>query len=86
MNCLEAGVPVLVEKPLAMDVEEARKMAEKAREKNLLLQVDFHKRFDPYHIDLKMMVESGQLGKIQYGYCWMTQSIICEYIPRVKSL
>ena len=71
MDCLEAGLPVLVEKPLATEVNEAKDMARRAREKNLLLQVDFHKRFDPYHIDLKMRIERGELGKIEYGYFWM---------------
>jgi predicted dehydrogenase len=71
MDCLAAGLPVLVEKPLATDVAEARGMAEMAEEKGLLLQVDFHKRFAPYHIDLKLRAEDGELGKIQYGYCWM---------------
>ena len=71
MDCLEAGLPVLVEKPLATNVEEAKRMAETAAGKNLLLQVDFHKRFDPYHIDLKLRIEEGELGTVQYGYCWM---------------
>ena len=71
MDCLEAGLPVLVEKPFATEVPQARQMAALAREKGLLLQVDFHKRFDPYHIDLKLRLQDGQLGMIQYGYCWM---------------
>lgn len=71
MDCLEAGLPVLVEKPFATDVGQARQMAAKARERGLLVQVDFHKRFDPYHIDLKLRIQEGELGKIQYGYCWM---------------
>lgn len=71
MDCLEAELPVLVEKPMATDVEEAKGMARKAREKKLLLQTDFHKRFDPYHIDLKLRIEQGELGQIQYGTCWM---------------
>jgi predicted dehydrogenase len=71
MESLKAGLPVLVEKPLATDVAEAKEMAQLARAKRLLLQIDFHKRFDPYHLDLKMRIEDGELGKIQYGYCWM---------------
>lgn len=71
MDALRAGLQVLVEKPLATDISEAREMASLAKEKDLLLQVDFHKRFDPYHIDLKSRIERGELGRLQYGYCWM---------------
>ncbi len=71
MACLAAGKNVFVEKPLSTDIAEAVEMAEEAEKKNLLLQVDFHKRFDPYHIDLKLRIRDGELGNIQYGYCWM---------------
>jgi predicted dehydrogenase len=71
MDCLDEGLAVLVEKPFATDVDEAVAMARKARDKGLLCQVDFHKRFDPYHIDLKLRIEAGELGTVQYGYCWM---------------
>lgn len=71
MDCLKAGIPVLVEKPLSTSLEEARGMAKAAREKGVLLQVDFHKRFDPYHIDLKLRIQEGSLGQVQYGYFWM---------------
>lgn len=71
MDCLAAGLPTLVEKPFATDLTQAKEMARKAREQDIFLQVDFHKRFDPYHIDLKMRIEDGELGTIQYGYCWM---------------
>ena len=59
MDALDAGKAVLVEKPLTTDVEEAKAIVQKVKEKELLLQVDFHKRFDPYHIDLKMRIEAG---------------------------
>ena len=71
MDCLDKGLAVLVEKPFATRVDEAEAMAAKARKKGLLCQVDFHKRFDPYHIDLKLRIEAGELGTVQYGYCWM---------------
>lgn len=71
MECLRRGIPVLVEKPLSTSLQESMEMAEAAKTRNLLLQVDFHKRFDPYHIDLKLRIQDGSLGDIQYGYCWM---------------
>lgn len=71
MACLDAGRHVFVEKPLSTDIAEAKAMADKAERLGLLLQVDFHKRFDPYHIDLKLRIRDGELGALQYGYCWM---------------
>ena len=71
MDALKANLAVLVEKPFATEVGQAKEMAHLARSKKLLLQVDFHKRFDPYHLDLKMRIQEGELGTIEYGYSWM---------------
>lgn len=71
LDALEEGAHVLVEKPMDLTVEGAVEMAEKARKKELLLQVDFHKRYDPYHVELKRAIEEGKLGQVQYGYSWM---------------
>ena len=46
-NCLEAGVHVLVEKPIAETVEQGRRLAEQARERGLVLQVGHIERFNP---------------------------------------
>ncbi|OIB57182.1 Gfo/Idh/MocA family protein [Natrialba sp. SSL1] len=46
-TCLDAGVHVLVEKPIAQTVEEGRALAEQAREAGLVLQVGHIERFNP---------------------------------------
>jgi predicted dehydrogenase len=46
-ECLEAGVHVLVEKPLARTLEEADALVAIAREKGLVLQVGHLQRFNP---------------------------------------
>ena len=45
--CLEAGVHVLVEKPLARTLAEADAMLERARARSLVLQVGHLQRFNP---------------------------------------
>jgi predicted dehydrogenase len=40
-----------------------------------MLYVDFHKRFDPAHMQLKNDIRNGRLGKIQYGYAHMEDKI-----------
>ncbi|RQG97154.1 Gfo/Idh/MocA family protein [Natrarchaeobius chitinivorans] len=46
-RCLESGVHVLVEKPIAETVEQGRKMATLARTAGLVLQVGHIERFNP---------------------------------------
>ncbi|ELZ07869.1 Gfo/Idh/MocA family protein [Natrialba aegyptia] len=46
-TCLDAGVHVLVEKPIARTVEEGRALAEQARDAGLVLQVGHIERFNP---------------------------------------
>ena len=45
--CLEAGIDVLVEKPIAETVGQARELAAHARERDLVLQVGHVERFNP---------------------------------------
>ncbi|MCL4297533.1 MAG: Gfo/Idh/MocA family oxidoreductase [Anaerolineae bacterium] len=61
---LEAGVHVLVEKPMAMNAAEAGTMLEASRKSGALLMVAHCWRFDPEVLWLKEQVDRGHLGKI----------------------
>ena len=69
------GKHIFIEKPLDVTVAGCNEIIEATSESNLLLQVDFHKRFDPPHKMLKHKIEMGKLGEIQYGHMWMEDSI-----------
>lgn len=75
IDSLKAGCHVLVEKPMDVSVEGCHAMIQVAQERSKLLQVDFHKRFDPYHIALKEAVEQGTIGEPLYGYACMEDRI-----------
>jgi len=72
---LEAGKHVLVEKPLDVTVEGCEEILQAGRKAGRLVQVDFHKRYDPYHLELERIVQSGELGEIEYGYAHMEDRI-----------
>ncbi len=74
------GIHMLVQKPLDVNLKGARIMVEAAKKNNLMLYVDFHKRFDPGCIQLKEDIKNGKLGKIQYGYVWVEDKI---FVPSV---
>jgi len=49
---LEAGVHVIAEKPLCLDLGEADRIIGLAAEKGLIVGVDMHKRYDPDHLKI----------------------------------
>jgi len=64
---LEAGVHVIVEKPIAVNAKEGARMTAAARKAKRLLMVAFNQRWSPGAQYLKRAVESGALGDIYYG-------------------
>ena len=61
---LEAGVHVMVEKPMAMNAAEAETMLSASRKSGALLMVAHCWRFDQEVLWLRQQVELGRLGKI----------------------
>ncbi|MDQ3932900.1 MAG: Gfo/Idh/MocA family oxidoreductase [Actinomycetota bacterium] len=66
LACLEAGKHVLVEKPLAPTVSDARKLVEVANERGLVLMCDHTYCYTPAVRGIREMVFGGVLGDIQY--------------------
>ena len=75
VDAAAAGKHVLVEKPLDVTVEGAEALVKAARDAGVLLQVDFHKRYDPDHQTIEGRVRSGDLGDILYGSVHMEDRI-----------
>lgn len=61
---LKAGKHVLVEKPMAMNLDEAQEMIQLAEQAGLQLAVISQRRFEQHYSKAKQMIESGHLGKI----------------------
>lgn len=79
LNALLRGLHVLVEKPLDTNSIGSYEMMNIAKEKELILQIDFHKRYDPYHIEIRDLVNKNKFGDFLYGYCYMEDQIV---VPR----
>jgi myo-inositol 2-dehydrogenase / D-chiro-inositol 1-dehydrogenase len=64
LACLQAGKPVLSEKPLATTVEDAVRVLEaEVALKQRLVSVGYMRRFDPQHMAVKTTVAEGALGR-----------------------
>jgi myo-inositol 2-dehydrogenase / D-chiro-inositol 1-dehydrogenase len=70
LACLDAGKPVLCEKPLAATVEGCHRVVEhEARIGRRLVQVGFMRRFDPSYVDMKRVLDSGEIGRPLLAHC-----------------
>ncbi len=75
MYALKAGCHVLGEKPMAMNVAEAKEMAETARKLKRTLMINFSYRFKPTTIAMEKAIASGQLGEIYFANTgWLRQN------------
>ena len=63
---LEAGVHVLLEKPLCVDMDEAIDLYKTVKKTGLVLSIGFQPRFEQNMQDICDIVASGELGKIYY--------------------
>lgn len=64
IKSLQAGKPVYVEKPMAMDYAECLEMISAAEKANQKLFVAYYRRGLPYFLKVKELIESGIIGKI----------------------
>jgi len=68
-HCLQAGKHVFIEKPMAISVEECNGLIELADEKNLTLMVGHTFLYSPVVRKIKEIIDSGEIGQIQYISC-----------------
>ena len=66
IDALNAGVNVLLEKPLCVTMEEAYAIQEAEKKSGKVLSIGFQPRFDANMQMIKKIVQSGELGKIYY--------------------
>jgi UDP-N-acetylglucosamine 3-dehydrogenase len=64
MRCLDKGIAVFIEKPIASTLEQAEALVRKAEEKNTLLMIGHIERFNPAIQALSAYVKQGHLGNI----------------------
>jgi predicted dehydrogenase len=73
LECIEAGVPVLVEKPLADDLAGAQMLVDAAARKGAPLLTGHHRRHNPIIQRAKAEIDSGRLGRLisVHGMFWL---------------
>lgn len=67
LRVLTAGKDLLLEKPMAMNVEQCRQIAEAAQMNNRIVQLSFVCRMSPTALVAKQYIDSGRLGNIYHA-------------------
>jgi myo-inositol 2-dehydrogenase/D-chiro-inositol 1-dehydrogenase len=68
-KALEAGLPVLCEKPFGLVPEEAREMGKLADDRGLALQIAYWRRFVPELVSLRNDLADGKYGNAHLLVC-----------------
>jgi predicted dehydrogenase len=64
MAAIQAGKPVLMEKPLALDSEQGEKIAQAAQKAGVHIGMIFNYRFIPAILHARQLIEEGFIGQI----------------------
>lgn len=79
-----AGVPTLVEKPLALDPDRLASLADELEATGTEVAVAFHRRYDPGHQRLQQRIAAGDAGPVRVikatGHDHLPLSL--DYIPQ----
>ncbi|MFF0157457.1 Gfo/Idh/MocA family oxidoreductase [Streptomyces sp. NPDC005263] len=78
-TALKAGLPVVVDKPVAGTAAEARELAALAEERGLLLSVFQNRRWDNDFLTLQKLLADGELGDV-----WRFESRFERWRPQPK--
>ncbi len=75
MDAIQAGIPALIEKPIADDVASGLRLVEAAEGTGVDLLVGHHRRHNPIIQAAREIVVSGRLGRIVavHGFFWLTK-------------
>lgn len=74
-----AGKHILCEKPLALNLHEARQAVEACRQHGVFLQEGYMMKFHAAHRKIRELIEAGQLGKVVF----LRAQLSCWY-PKIE--
>lgn len=67
LDCIEAGSNLIIEKPIALSLEDADKIIEKAKKKGVKVSACLQNRFNKSVQKIREAIESGRFGRLFHG-------------------
>lgn len=82
MSAIQHGKHVLVEKPIAFTLDEAKEMVEAANESGVKLATGHVERFNPAVLEAKRLIEEGVIGEVVSA----SAKRVGPFPPRIKDV
>ncbi|GAB3412881.1 Gfo/Idh/MocA family protein [Niabella aquatica] len=80
LAAMQAGKPVYVEKPMAMNASEARQMTDYAQQRKVKLSVAHYRRELPLFLKIKSLIDSAAIGDIRFADLKLLQSRLAHLV------
>lgn len=65
--CIDNGINVIIEKPMAMSMKDANEIIRRSKEKNVKVSACHQNRFNIAVQEMRKALESGRFGKLSHG-------------------
>lgn len=65
LRCVDAGLPVLCEKPIDLDLARVDAVRDRVRASGVPVAIGFNRRFDPAFAELRARVGAGEIGTLE---------------------
>ncbi len=75
-RCVRAGKPVWCEKPLALTLDETRRVVDLVEASGVPVMIGFMRRFDPGYAAAKRAIVAGEVGRVE-----RFRAISCDFSP-----
>lgn len=67
LYCIEQGIHCIVEKPMAMSIDDAERIIAKSKEMHVKVSVSHQNRFNVAIQELREAIEQGRFGRLSHG-------------------
>lgn len=84
LDCIEAGCNVIIEKPIALSLEDADKIISLSREKGIKVCACHQNRFNKSVQKIREAMDEGRFGKLFYGTAHIRWNRGYDYYSRAK--
>ncbi len=84
LDCIDAGCNLIIEKPIALSLDDADAIIEKAKKKNVKVCVSHQNRFNKSIKKIREALEKDRFGRLFYGTAHIRWCRDWEYYSRAK--